>query len=137
MVDNVNPRRRSKRTATKPEAAVGPAPPTPPSGKSARDPIAADTLDEAFVKALEADFIVNRKRAIEAMRAEKPVEYVKIVAALRTKDTSGATDPLRTMSDADLDRHVEELARRAGYDIRRAASPPRVDEAADRGADSD
>jgi hypothetical protein len=93
---------------------------------NAPDPIDADNLEEAFVKALEADFIAHGKKAIEAMRTEKPVEYMKIVATLRMKDANGAVDPLKQMSDAELDRRIEELAAQAGYEIR-PAQPPRRD----------
>jgi hypothetical protein len=48
---------------------------------------------------------------------------VKIVAALRAKEANDAIDPLRKMSDAELDRRIEELAACAGYEIRRVASP--------------
>ena len=87
-------------------------------------PAAIDTDDfnEAFVRALKADFAAHGDSAIAAMRDEKPVEYVKIVAALCTKDAGNATDRLRQMSDVELARHVEEVAARAGYEIRRAAS---------------
>jgi len=128
LSDSSRPRRRSKtqaRAHVSPEAA-------------APDPIEAASLDEAFVKALEADFIAHGKSAIAAMRADKPADYVKIVAALRTKDAGGAAGPLREMSDAELDRHIEELARRAGYDIRVvAAGLEREGAAAAKDADAD
>jgi hypothetical protein len=100
--------------------AASPAPATPPDP----GPIDADNLDEAFIKALEADFIEHGAAAIAAMRVDKPTDYMKIVAALRANEADDATDPLRKMSDAELDRRIEELARPAGYEIRRAASPP-------------
>lgn len=103
----------------------------------APDPIDAATLDEAFVKALEADFIAYGKRAIEEMRADKPTDYVKLVAALRPKEASDATDPLREISDAELERRIEELAHHTGYEIRARAAPRRGEAAADEEADAD
>jgi hypothetical protein len=114
-------------------ACVAPAPPELP----APDPIDAATLDEAFVKALEADFIAYGKGAIEKMRADKPTDYVKLVAALRATEADDANDPLREISDAELDRSIRELAPDAGYEIKVAAVPARGEAAADAGADAD
>jgi hypothetical protein len=100
-------------------SAASPAPATP----AAAGPIDADTLDEAFIKALEDDFIQHGAATIAAIRSDKPTDYVKIVAALRAKEANDAIDPLRKMSDAELDRRIEELAACAGYEIRRVASP--------------
>jgi hypothetical protein len=117
---------------SKPEAATSAAPEPP-----APDPIDAANLDEAFVKALEADFIAYGKNAIAAMRVDRPTDYMKIVAALRAKDAGGPADPFRAMSDAELDRCIVERAERAGYEIRPAA-PDRPDGAApDDGAEAD
>jgi hypothetical protein len=98
------------------------------------DPIDSDTLDEAFLRALKADFIAHGDEAIAAMRSVKPVDYVKIVAALHTKEVGATTDPLPDMSDTELERHIEELAAQVGYEIRRIAAPRREDgEAGDAG----
>jgi hypothetical protein len=93
------------------------------SAPSAPTTIDTDDFNEAFVRALKVDFATYGATAIAAMRGEKPVEYVKTVAALCTKETSAATDPLRQMSDGELARHIAELAGRAGYDIRPLALP--------------
>ncbi len=106
--------------------------PEPP----APDPIDAASLDEAFVKALEEDFIAFGKRAIAAMRADKPTDYMKIVAALRAKDAGDVADPFREMSDAELDRRIEEVGQRAGFEIGIAGAPARAQAAADAGADA-
>jgi hypothetical protein len=128
--------RKDAAAATEPEttsaSAASPRPRAPDPG-----PIDADTLDEAFVKALEDDFIRHGATAIAAMRADKPADYVKIVAALRTKDANDAPAPLREISDAELDRRIEDLAKCAGYEIRRAASPRRDGTTGDEGPDAD
>ena len=130
MTDAAKPRRqaqprRNARAATEPEQATAPGA-SPPAGEPRlHDHIDADNLDDAFVKALQADFGVHGDSAIAAMRAEKPTEYIKVIATLRQKGTREAVDPLADMSDADLDRHVRELAQRAGYEIRRVAAPGR------------
>jgi hypothetical protein len=122
MSEPSTPRPRSEARKAAPAATV---PETSPSAASpAPGPIDADNLDDAFIKALEADFILHGATAIAAIRAEKPADYVKIVAALRAKDAVDAPDPLRKMSDAELDRRIEDLATSAGYEIRRVASSP-------------
>jgi hypothetical protein len=131
MTDTTKPPRRAK-TRWERRAADGPrreAASESPTSRSvaAPDPIDVANLDQAFVAALKADFIIHGKGAIEAMRAEKPVEYVKIVAALRTKDAGDNMNPLREMSDEELDRRIAELAAQAGYEIRPAAVPRRED----------
>jgi hypothetical protein len=119
MTDASKRKRRAERAMPAP-AASGSAATTaqPERPDPAPVPIDAASLDEALVKALEEDFRLNGRKAIEAMRAEKPTDYVKIVASLRAKDADDAGDSLREMSDAELDRHIAQLARHAGYDIR-------------------
>ena len=139
MTDSSKPRRRSNahegargppEPQTTAEAATAPARPAP-------DPIDAATLDEAFVKALEADFIAYGKSAIVALRAEKPTDYMKIVAALHAKGVGDEVDPSQEMSDAELDRCIEELAQRTGFEIRARVPARREGEAADDGAAAD
>jgi hypothetical protein len=133
MTDAKKSRRRMK--ARKPrrvpaEATQASTPPASPllRAPSAQKPIDADDFNEAFVRALKADFNTYGDTAIAAMRGEKPVEYVKTVAALCTKEKSDASDPLRLLSDAELARHIGELAQRAGYEIRPLALPHRADQ---------
>lgn len=139
MSDSSKPQRSKVKAGARasPETIAAPASARAPSEPPAPDPIDAATLDEAFVKALEADFIAYGKRAIEEMRADKPTDYVKLVAMLRAKEANDATDPLRELSDAELDRRIEEIAPRAGYEIRAVAIPRRGESAADEGADAD
>ena len=126
MTDAENPQRRTKARKTARVAAEPTQAPTP-GVPSAPDKIDAD-FNEAFVRALKADFNTYGDTAIAAMRGEKPVEYVKTVAALCTKEKSDASDPLRLLSDAELARHIGELAQRAGYEIRPLALPHRADQ---------
>jgi len=114
MTDASKPRRRSR-----PRNDVSAAP-TPPAAANEPAPIPIDAanLDEAFVKALEADFLQYGVSAIRAMRAERPTDYMKIVATMRAKDTNDTANPLREMIDDELKRHIEELAARGGYEIR-------------------
>jgi hypothetical protein len=108
-----------------------------PCGPEVPEPIDADNLDEAFVKALEQDFLEFGMGAIRALRAEKPADYVKIVMALRNSQAGESPDPLREMSDAELDRAIRECAVRAGYEIRALAPVGRAQAPDDDGADAD
>ena len=122
------------------EQATPPTGEQPAAGAAAEPPatpIDADNLDEAFVKALEDDFFKNGPTAIAAMRSEKPTEYMKLIAAVRGKDPNDATNRVREMSDEELDRCIQELAARAGYDIRPAAAPARESAADAQGGDAD
>lgn len=126
MTDAENPPRRPKARKSERVAAEPPAPApaaSPLPGPSSASDAIGDDFNEAFVRALQADFKTHGQTAIAAMRGEKPVEYVKTVATLCTKDVSDTTDPLHQMSDTELAGHIEELAARAGYEIRRVASP--------------
>jgi len=123
MANAEKPRRPTKarkeaRAAEDPVRAAALAASPTQSTPSASAAVDTDDFNEAFVRALKVDFATYGAIAIAAMRGEKPVEYVKTVAALCTKETSDATDPLRQMSDGELARHIAELAGRAGYDIR-------------------
>jgi hypothetical protein len=65
-------------------------------------------LGEAFVAELLADFLKHGKDAIERVRAEKPDQYLKVIASLLPKDINLSTTP----SDEDLTD--EELLARFG-----------------------
>ena len=68
------------------------------------------------MRELAEDFDLHGRKAIKAMREEKPSEYIKVVASLMPKQLEEvATDPLDGISDerleemiAVLDRMVEE-----------------------------
>jgi hypothetical protein len=132
MTDASKPRRRTKELKDRPASAV-----PGPRAEEAAEPIDADNLDEAFVMALEQDFLEFGMTAIRAMRVERPADYVKIVMALRASQAGGAPDPLREMSDAELDRCIREVAARAGLQVRPADAPPRGGAAGDDSADAD
>jgi len=108
-----------------------PTDPPSPGGPGRAGPPAP--LDEALVRALEADFAKDGAEAIKKMRAEKPTDYVKIIAALCAKQSTDPTNSLREMSDAELDRAIHDIAPRAGFEIRALAAPRRGGEAGDGG----
>ena len=72
------------------EARAAERPTAPPKGARA-------ALADAFLRHLLDDFEKNGVATIEQFRAEKPSDYVKIVASFLSKDVtgmSGPTDPI-------------------------------------------
>lgn len=60
------------------------------SGNPAGRPKSARSkLSEDFFKALAEDFAENGILALQAMRAERPQEYIKAIASLQTKEIGG------------------------------------------------
>jgi hypothetical protein len=59
-------------------------------------------LSEAFLSALSEDFEQNGVAVIETVRAEKPAEYLKIIAAIVPKQLEIRETSLEDMSDEEL-----------------------------------
>lgn len=64
-------------------------------------------LGEAFIEAMHDDFLVNGKAVIETVRAEKPDQYLKVIASILPKELRVTDMTLEDMSDNEL---VELLA---------------------------
>jgi hypothetical protein len=83
---------------------------------------ARDKLAEAFMADFCADWCEHGKKTIEAMRGEKPGEYVRIVASLLPKELNPEVDPIDELTDAELAERIAQVAARAGLELR--AVPP-------------
>jgi hypothetical protein len=60
------------------------------SGNPAGRPKGARSkLSEAFFEALAEDFAEHGVLALQVMRAERPQEYIKAIAALQSKEVTG------------------------------------------------
>ena len=59
-------------------------------------------LSEAFLAAMCNDFEEHGQTVIDTVRAEKPADYLKIIAAIVPKEFNITTAPLEDMSDEDL-----------------------------------
>lgn len=59
-------------------------------------------LSEDFISALSDDFAEHGKAVIEAVRAESPVDYIKVVASLAPKQVTIQDDTLERMSDIEI-----------------------------------
>ena len=69
----------------------------------ARGPIGARVaLGTALLEAIAADFTRHGKDAVEALRKERPHDYVKLVAALLPKDFQTVDSVLKDMTDHEL-----------------------------------
>lgn len=70
---------------------------------------ARNKLGEEFLAALQEDFTANGKGVIEKVRAERPHEYLKIVASLMPKELNLRTNPLEDLSDDEIEEGIELL----------------------------
>ena len=59
-------------------------------------------LSESFLSAMCEDFEKHGQTVIDTVRADKPAEYLKIIAAIVPKEFNITTAPLEDMSDEDL-----------------------------------
>jgi hypothetical protein len=63
---------------------------------------ARNKLGTAFIEAMQDDFATHGKGTIEKVRAERPHEYLKIVAALLPKELHLKDTTLDDMADDDI-----------------------------------
>jgi hypothetical protein len=59
-------------------------------------------LGEAFLEAMHEDFKEHGKGVIEQVRAEKPDQYLKVIASILPKELNVNTTALGEMSDDEL-----------------------------------
>lgn len=64
------------------------------SGNPAGRPKGARSkLTEAFLRVMQEDFEEHGEAVVRAVRAEKPADYLRTVAALMPKQVEGSDDP--------------------------------------------
>jgi hypothetical protein len=90
--------------------------PTPPvehqfkPGNAGRPKGARNKLGEAFIQALHDDFAEHGVAAIATVRAEKPDQYLKVIASLMPKEmTLNFTDDYSETTDDELIERIREL----------------------------
>lgn len=66
-------------------------------------------LGEAFLSDLYADWEQHGPRVIEAVRAEKPDVYMKVIASILPKDLNVNINPLEQASDEELVERLKDL----------------------------
>lgn len=80
------------------------------TGFGGRPKGARNKLGEAFIQALHDDFEEHGVAAIQVVRAEKPEQYLKVIASLLPKDVNlNINDQFGEMSDDELIKHIREL----------------------------
>jgi hypothetical protein len=79
--------------------------------KSPGRPVGArNKLGEAFIEALYEDFTENGVAAIQSVRAEKPDQYLKVIASLMPKDVNlNLNNDLGELSDDELLGEIRKL----------------------------
>jgi len=78
------------------------------NGGKGRPKGSRNKLGEAFITALHDDFETHGVAAIATVRAEKPHEYLKVVASLLPKELKISTES--DLSDAELDKRIRDIA---------------------------
>lgn len=79
--------------------------------KSPGRPLGArNKLGEAFIQALHDDFEENGVAAIQVVRAEKPDQYLKVIASLLPKDVNLNVNSEIEMTDDELRERIRHLA---------------------------
>jgi len=68
-----------------------------------------NALSQSFISALSDDFEKNGVAVIEAVRSEKPAEYLKIIAAIVPKEINVNDMTLQDMSDEELLERLDEV----------------------------
>jgi hypothetical protein len=79
-------------------------------GNPGRPKGARNKLGEAFVQALHDDFDEHGIAAIQIVRAEKPDQYLKVIASLLPKDVNLNVNDDREMSDDELIDRIRTLS---------------------------
>ena len=67
-------------------------------------------LAEAFTQALHDDFMEHGEVVIATVRAEKPDQYLKVIASLVPKDVNLNVNNMDEMTDAELAERIQSLA---------------------------
>lgn len=80
------------------------------SGNPAGKPKGARTkLGEQFLSALQEDFQAHGVEAIQAVRQERPQDYLKVIASLMPKDLNLNVNNLDDATDAELVQRLRDL----------------------------
>lgn len=81
------------------------------TGMGGRPKGARNKLGEAFIQALHDSFEQHGPETIEAVRVEKPDQYLKVIASLLPKEhTLNINDNFSEMTDAELAERIRTLA---------------------------
>ncbi|ASK88471.1 hypothetical protein [Sphingorhabdus sp. SMR4y] len=80
-------------------------------GNPGRPKGARNKLGEAFIAALHDDFTEHGVAVIQTVRADKPDQYLKVIASLLPKEMNlNVTDTYSEMSDDELIERIRDLS---------------------------
>ena len=74
-------------------------------------------LGEAFLADLHADWLGHGNQVIEAVRAEKPDVYLRVVASILPRELNVSVSELDDLTDEQLDRRIHALAQYLNIEI--------------------
>lgn len=66
-------------------------------------------LSESFIAALCQDFETHGQTVIDTVRAEKPADYLKIIASIVPKELTIKTETIEDMSDDELIERLDQV----------------------------
>lgn len=100
------------------------------SGNPAGRPKGARSkLGEEFLQDMLADWAANGKAVIEAVRADKPEQYLKVVASILPKEMNLRVNDFDDLTDDQLARQLASIATQlanAGFGIGEGVEAPQV-----------
>jgi hypothetical protein len=70
---------------------------------------ARNKLSEAFIQALHDDFLEHGAAVIARVRAEKPEQYLKVIASIVPRDVNLTVNAVGDMTDDELVARIREL----------------------------
>lgn len=79
------------------------------AGNPGRPKGSRNKLGEAFLEALHADFTEHGVVAIQTVRAEKPDQYLKVIASILPKELNVNVNDTDVMTDDELIERVRRL----------------------------
>jgi hypothetical protein len=78
-------------------------------GNGGRPKGSRNALGEAFLEAMHEDFQEHGKSVIATVRAEKPDQYLKVIASILPKDLNVNVNNLNDLSDDELRSRIRDL----------------------------
>ena len=102
-------------------------------GNSGRPKGARSKLGEEFLQDMLADWAANGKAVIEAVRADKPEQYLKVVASILPKEMNLRVNDFDDLTDDQLARQLASIATQlanAGFGIGEGTEAPQIAEQA-------
>ena len=112
MGDDASPKPKKKAERTAPKELLEHSFKPGQSGNPAGRPKGSrNKLGEAFIQAMYADFTENGEAVIAQVRAEKPDQYLKVVASILPQQLNVRVSELDDLTEEQIDQRINALAR--------------------------